>query len=208
MAMSEVSAEPVVLMGRRERKKLALRDKICEESLQLIELHGIDGTTIDAICDCTDIAKKTFYNYYGSKHDLLIDICQSQLLNRTEELIAESLASGDDVRVQLDYMLIVMAERNRQAGKLERELIDYMVGSLSSNLAAGAGQLTFMNECFLRFFSAGQHQLKIGLTPVFCAEMMVGMVNAVTLNWLHNDQYDTHNKYQLLLNYVKDSMLK
>ena len=46
------------------------------------------------------------------------------------------------------------------------------------------------------------------VVPEFCAEMMVGMINAVTLNWLHDDQYDTFNKYQLLLAYAKDSMLK
>ena len=206
--MSKTSAIPTPLPGRRERKKLALRDKLCQETLQLIERHGIDGTTIDAICDCADIAKKTFYNYYSSKHDLLIDICQSQLLNRSEVLIADAQASSPDMAAQLDYMLIVMSERNRHAGNLERELIDYLVGSLSSNLAAGARQLTFMNNCFTRFFKAGEEQLKPGLSPDFCAEMLVGMINAVTLNWLHDDQYDTHSRYRQLLNYVKDSMLK
>ena len=206
--MNKINAVPESLPGRRERKKLALRDKLCEETMQLVERHGIEGTTIDAICDCADIAKKTFYNYYSSKHDLLIEICQTQLLNRSQGLISEALASSDDMAAQLDYMLIIMSERNRHAGNLERELIDYMVGRLSSNLAAGAGQLTFMNQCFLRFFKAGEQQLKPGLTPDFCAEMMVGMINAVTLNWLHDDQYDTREKYLQLLNYIKDSMLK
>ncbi len=206
--MNDVAAVPVELLGRRERKKQALRDKLCVETMDLIGRNGIEGTTIDTICERADIAKKTFYNYYSSKHELLLDICQVQLLQRSELLIDEALASSRQLAAQLDYILIAMAERNRQAGKLERGLVDYLVGNLSSNLAEGAGQSTFMNACFVRLFSAAEEQLKPGLTVEFCAEMVVGMVNALTLNWLHDDQYDTGNKFRMMLDYVKDSMLK
>ena len=91
---------------------------------------------------------------------------------------------------------------------MERELIDYMVGNLSDNRREGGGQLTFMNECFLRLFRSGKNQLKPELTPVFCAEMTVGMTNAITLNWLHNERYDTENKFLELLGFIKTSMLR
>ena len=199
---------PVATLGRRERKKQLVRDRIWEETILLIEREGVEGTTIDAICDCVDIARKTFYNYYSSKHDLLIDICQIQLLNRTDDLVSEALAAGGELSSQLDTIFTVFAERNRSAGKLDRELIDYMVGNLSDNRSEGGGQLTFMNECFLRLFRAGKNQLKPELTPVFCAEMTVGMTNAITLNWLHNERYDTENKFLELLVFIKASMLQ
>ncbi len=199
---------PVATLGRRERKKQLVRDRIWEETIFLIEREGVEGTTIDAICDCVDIARKTFYNYYSSKHDLLIDICQVQLLNRTDKLVNEALAKSDQLSSQLDTIFTVFAERNRSAGRLDRELIDYMVGSLSDNRSEGGGQLTFMNECFGRLYRAGQDQLKTGLTPIFCAEMTVGMTNAITLNWLHNERYDTENKFLELLSFIKASMLQ
>jgi AcrR family transcriptional regulator len=199
---------PVASLGRRERKKQLLRDRIWQETIRLIKREGVERTTIDAICEQVDIAKKTFYNYYGSKHDLLIDICQLELLNRTDELINEAVADSDDLSRQLDTIFTVFAQRNKNAGKLDRELVDYMVGSLSDNRTDGGGQLTFMNECFLRLFQAGKKQLKSGLTPAFCAEMTVGMSNAITLNWLHNKQYDTENTFLMLLNYIKSSMLR
>jgi len=198
----------VATLGRRERKKQLVRDRIWEETIELIERGGVESTTIDAICEAVDIAKKTFYNYYSSKHDLLIDICQIQLLDLTDSLVSEALADSDRLAIQLDTIFTVFAERNRSASKLDRELIDYMVGNLSDNRSEGGGQLTFMNNCFLRLFAAGQGQLKPGLTPVFCAEMTVGMTNAITLNWLHNPQYDTENNFLLLLRFIKDSMLQ
>lgn len=199
---------PVTQLGRRERKKKAVRENICEQTLHLISLHGVDGITIDAICDCVDIAKKTFYNYYGSKHDLLVDICQSELLQRTDDLITEAIEQSDDLAEQLDFVLSVLATRNSNASKLERELIGYLVGSLSTNLSQGASQLEFMSNCFLRLFSHGKAQLKAELSPQFCAEMTVGMSNLITLNWIHNEDYDTLARFQTLQTYLKNSMLK
>jgi AcrR family transcriptional regulator len=199
---------PAANPGRRERKKQLLRDRIWAETIGLIKREGVERTTIDAICERVDIAKKTFYNYYSSKHDLLIDICQSELLDRTDELIDEALAGSDHLAEQLDTIFTGIAQRNRSAGMLDRELIDYMVGSLSDNRSDGGGQLTFMNECFLRLYLAGESQLKPGLTPEFCAEMTVGMSNAITLNWLHDKQYDTANNFLMLLAFVRNSMLR
>ena len=194
-------------LGRRERKKQAIRDKICEETIGLVERHGIEGTTIDAICDCTDIAKKTFYNYYSSKHDLLIDICQTNLLSRTELLITDAMAQSDDLNARLDFIFTIIIQRNREAGHLEKQLIDYMVGNLSNNRSQGAGQLTFMNGCFLRLYDSNKRQIKTTLSAQFCAEMTVGMINAVTLNWLHSDQYETEQKFMMLRDYIKSSMV-
>lgn len=204
----EVNILPVTQLGRRERKKKAVRENICEQTLYLISRYGVDGITIDAICDCVDIAKKTFYNYYGSKHDLLVDICQSELLQRTDDLITEAIEQSDDLGAQLEFVLGVLATRNSTASKLERELIGYLVSSLSTNMNQGAGQLQFMNECFLRLYDHSKAQLKSGLSPQFCAEMTVGMTNVITLNWLHDDNYDTLARFQSLQSYLKNSMLK
>jgi AcrR family transcriptional regulator len=110
----------VTQLGRRERKKKAVRENITEQTLRLIARYGVEGITIDAICDCVDIAKKTFYNYYSSKHELMVDICQSELLQRTADLVAEAIAGDDDLAAQLDYILGFLAARNSTVSKLER----------------------------------------------------------------------------------------
>ncbi len=197
----------VVQISRRERKKLELRDRICDETARLVARHGVEGTTIDAICDCADIAKKTFYNYYSSKHDLLIDICQSRLLNRTEQMVSAALTRTSRLDEGIDIVLSEIAANNRRAGKLEKQLIDYLVANMGINRNQGADQLSFMNRCFLRFFSSADEQIRPGLSAAFCAEMTVGMVNTATLNWLHNDDYKLDLRLQELAEYIKHSML-
>jgi AcrR family transcriptional regulator len=197
----------VLTLGRRERKKIAAREKICDETIGLIELHGIEGLTIDAICDCADIAKKTFYNYYSSKQDLLVDICHSSLLSRTEELINDALTRETQLTAQLQYIFSIMRQRVSEAGRLDKELIDFMVGNLSSNRSQGASQLTFMNDCFLRLYSNSRADLKPPLTAEFCAEMTVGMINALALNWLHDEHFASKDKHDQLLDFILNSML-
>jgi len=200
-----VSVEP---MGRRERKKQALRDKIVEETIALIERDGVAGVTIDGICDIVDIAKKTFYNYYGSKHDLLIDICQTHLLNRAEELVNEAQAAHKLLAKQIDYVFASLSQRNREAGSVEKELMGYLTSTMSHSLDESSAPIHFMNECYLKLYKGGKGELKPGLTPEFCAEMTVGMINAVMLNWLYYERYDVQKKIKELWTYIKASMLK
>jgi AcrR family transcriptional regulator len=198
----------VIELGRRERKKQAVRDSIREESLGLIHRHGIEGTTIDAICDCADIAKKTFYNYYSSKHDLLIDICQSLLMDRMQGTINDARVAEQSLGQKLDHIFDEIAERNKTAGALEQGLVEFMVSNLAVNPAEGAGQLSQMNEYYAGLYRQHSAELRQGLSPDFCAEMTVGMSNAVTLNWLHHDDYDAGTRYRQLADFLKSSLLK
>jgi len=198
----------VVELGRRERKKQAVRDSIREETLGLIHRHGIDGTTIDAICDCTDIAKKTFYNYYSSKHDLLIDICQTVLMDRMETTIGDALGTNRTLAQKLDRIFDEIAERNKSAGTLEQGLVEFMVSNLAVNPAEGAGQLSQMNDYYASLYRHHRDELKEDLSPEFCAEMTVGMSNAVTLNWLHHEDYDAGSRYRQLADFLKSSLLR
>ncbi|MEE2652709.1 MAG: TetR family transcriptional regulator [Pseudomonadota bacterium] len=201
------SSVPASQLGRRERKKKAVRETIRKETLRLIGRHGVDGLTIDAICDCVDIAKKTFYNYYATKHDLMVELCQEELLQRTDQLIDDVLASGKSFEQQLGHVIEVFINREQLAGGIERELIAYSVGAMSANISQGAGQLAFINSSFLRLYEHNRQALKPELSPAFCAEMTVGMFNAITLNWVHDESYDSENRYRQLLAFIKSSML-
>lgn len=199
---------PTVKLGRREQKKLALREKIIEESLQLIEIHGIEGMTIDAICGCTDIAKKTFYNYYSSKHDLLIDICQSELISRSSYYNDAALENFKTINDQINYIFEQILERLTGASTTERELIDYMVCSLSENREEGVGLLENMNDQFQQLFTAHETSINPDYNALFCAEMTVGMINSITLNWLNNENYPIKERFMMLTTYIQQTMFK
>jgi AcrR family transcriptional regulator len=57
----------------RERKKLATRKAIHQAAFDLVSAHGFSGITVEAISDRAGVAPRTFWSYFSSKEDAVID---------------------------------------------------------------------------------------------------------------------------------------
>lgn len=65
-----LAAPPI---SHRERKKLATRQAIHDAAFDLVYRHGLSGTTIEIICDRAGVAPRTFWAYFASKEDAVIN---------------------------------------------------------------------------------------------------------------------------------------
>jgi AcrR family transcriptional regulator len=63
---------PEITIGRRERKKLRTRALIQREALRLFLEKGFEATTIGEIAEAADIATSTFFNYFPTKEDVVL----------------------------------------------------------------------------------------------------------------------------------------
>ncbi|MCR6493652.1 TetR/AcrR family transcriptional regulator [Cellulomonas sp. P24] len=68
---SASSPEPA---GLRARKKLARREALIDAAHELVERDGLDGATVEAICDRAGVSTRTFFNYFESKDDAVLGI--------------------------------------------------------------------------------------------------------------------------------------
>lgn len=59
------------MQTRRDRKKLATRADLMQAALALFHDKGIVATRIEDITERADVAKGAFYNYFGSKDELV-----------------------------------------------------------------------------------------------------------------------------------------
>lgn len=73
-------------LGLRERKKLERRRCIEAVAIDLFELNGFEGTTIDDIATKADIAPRTFFSYYDTKEDVVLADYATRLQRILEEL--------------------------------------------------------------------------------------------------------------------------
>ena len=85
-----------------------MKDKITEQSILLFEKKGFSQTSIQDIVDELEVTKGTFYYYFSSKEQLLMDIHLnyiSGLLER-QEIILHTDATERQKLIQMIHLLI------------------------------------------------------------------------------------------------------
>ena len=55
-------------LGRREKRKQEIRQRIEDAAYQLFQQQGIEDTSIEEICVEADVARRTFYGHFTNKH--------------------------------------------------------------------------------------------------------------------------------------------
>jgi len=74
--------------GLRERKKQQTRDLIAETARSLFTERGFDAVTVDEVAREADVSRKTVFNYFPTKEDLVywrLETFESELLTAIDE---------------------------------------------------------------------------------------------------------------------------
>jgi AcrR family transcriptional regulator len=81
--------------GRVARRRARVRERVLAVAERLMSQRGVEHVTIDDIADAADIARRSFYHHFPTKHDLLVPIARARTraLNRR---IDETIAAIDD----------------------------------------------------------------------------------------------------------------
>jgi len=85
--------------GRVARRRARTQQRIVEVAEALVRARGVDAVTLDEIADAADIARRSFYHHFESKHALLVPIARTrtQALNRRIDRLIEGRADPAEV---------------------------------------------------------------------------------------------------------------
>ncbi|MHA7218411.1 TetR/AcrR family transcriptional regulator [Arthrobacter sp. MDT1-48-3] len=78
-------------MGLRERKRRRTRASLVATARRLTLEHGLNGFTVEQLCEEIGISRRTFFNYFPSKEDAVLGHADEGL---SEELLADFVDSG------------------------------------------------------------------------------------------------------------------
>jgi len=201
---------PPAGLSLREKRKQEVRSRINDAAIELFARHGCDAVTVEEICELADVARKTFYNYYQNKNELLNDLSDSLLLNETLNRIDMAMERHQGTADRLHFYFKLVAESMQSASDLERELILQSVLAISNNVEESGKKLSELNNYFSRIFTEGQEQGDVSkeFSADFLADMTVGALNGMTLNWVHNREYPVVERLQDLSKMLRCYLLE
>lgn len=98
-----------------------MKEKIREQSIQLFATKGFKETSIQDIVDALNVTKGTFYYYFTSKEQLLMDIHLQYidaLLIKQNNIIEDTTLTCKEKLYQIVYMLIHDIEKDGLSAKV------------------------------------------------------------------------------------------
>ncbi|MFE9454238.1 TetR/AcrR family transcriptional regulator [Streptomyces sp. NPDC006739] len=117
-------------IGRRERNKQRVKDRLYASALDLFTKQGYDHTSIDEIAEQADVARGTFFNYFQRKDDLISAWGEQRRLKLLATLGEEGPAHGADAVSRLYECMAVL-------GRINEEERDLTAAMLSAWVKAG-----------------------------------------------------------------------
>ncbi|MBM7703743.1 TetR family transcriptional regulator [Metabacillus iocasae] len=86
-----------------------MKNKLTEKSIELFERRGFSETSIQDIVDALGVTKGTFYYYFSSKEELLMNIHLryiDEMLKQQEDILLNDAKSCKEKIFDMVYMLI------------------------------------------------------------------------------------------------------
>lgn len=92
--------DPGPAVGLRERKRQRTVLAIEEAALDLFERQGFDATTVDQIAERAEVSRTTFFRYFPSKADVVLDDNSGELPGLYRAIVERPAGESDVVAVR------------------------------------------------------------------------------------------------------------
>lgn len=117
-----------IAVGRRERKKEEMRQRILDIAVGLFERDGFEAVTMEGIAEQADVAKATLYSYFPLKEAMLTGWMQRHTAGVAER-VAPLLREVHGTRARLKALFGLL----REPLETQRSLVEhYILFRLSS----------------------------------------------------------------------------
>lgn len=166
-------------IGRRERKKQELRQRILDVAGTLVAQQGLAQTTVDQIAEACDIAQATFFNYFASKGALL-----DALVGRLTEAFNQVLEGMEDTletsTIELLFDLTAALTPSEQ-----RALRDVLVESARTWSASTLEAMSRTRDLHIADIAGAQErgEMRTDRTAADLADAALGLYFSVLLFW-------------------------
>jgi AcrR family transcriptional regulator len=204
--MSLPTGAPPRPEGRRERRKLEVRQRIYGCAARLLLEQGFAETTVDQIAAAADVAPATFFNHFASK-DALLHEMGGEVLGLVQALVEGQRKRRASTQARLAAMADQAAALLAHTQRISRDVIFGMIRSTAPPGAAGPA-LARLHASFGDLLRDGQSagDVRQDEDALFLAEMMVGVFYAAVTNWLNDPSYPLDQRLRRAARFIGEAI--
>jgi AcrR family transcriptional regulator len=171
----------MVEIGRRERKKLELRERIVDAANTLIAEQGLAQTTVDQIAELCDIAQTTFFNYFPTKA-AVVEALVDRLITQFNAVVDEADDPGRPITHRIDALFTITAEQTEGQHRVVRDII---AETVRSSRASGRQSLLRLRDLFAADLAAAQArgEVRDDRSADSLTDAVLGLYVSVMLFW-------------------------
>ncbi|MEV7607018.1 TetR/AcrR family transcriptional regulator [Paenarthrobacter sp. NPDC089322] len=189
--------------GLRERKRAATRQAITAVARSLTADRGLNGYTVEEVCQEAGISRRTFFNYFHSKEDAVIGAFSDQLpqdaldaFNRDSERTPDSIS--ETLLAALFHLTLDVMERSA----ISRAEVHQLIAAITAEPQL-LGQMTLEGEARERQFTeliASREGLAPGHPEIVMAAVVFGAVSKKTAQQFFSEENTRTYRELLKLN--------
>jgi AcrR family transcriptional regulator len=175
--------------ARRERRKQEIHGRLVEAARSLFEEKGFGATTVDEICEHADVAQKTFFNHFPTKHHVVREIADGFLAD-VGAYVEDARKRPGSTADRLAHLFHRAGDEALRAGPRHKELV-MEVARLVHVDGSGPEQTRRLHVAFRALLEDGAAagELTSRHDVAFLTEMVVGGFVAILLNWQSVEGY-------------------
>lgn len=192
-------------VGRRERKKQELRERIVDAAETLIARQGLAKTTVDQIAELTDIAPATFFNHFPAKAQL-VDALVERLVDQFNEIVDMAHGAGSSIELKVDTLFGRSADLPEDERRVVRDVI---AATVRSTQQGPERALSRMRNLFTNDFALGQErgEVRRDHSAETLADAVLGLYVSAMLFWSTDADYPIadrlHTSADMALDLIK-----
>lgn len=190
---------------RRARRVREVRERILAAAVALFDERGFDATKVTEICERADVANKTFFNHFPTKHDLLRAIASLAL----EEFLAkieDARKLPGTTRERLHALFGRIADDALAAGPMHRALLAEIIHVAHESGTEGE-QARRLHDAFRAILRDGRGAGDVATshTLEIQTDVLLGTFYALMFNWANLDEYPLRRQALAAARFLADA---
>lgn len=180
-------------MNRADRRKHELRERILTAAYELFLLQGVSATTIEEICARADVANRTFFNHFSTRHEMLQALAERRLTGFHEVVLD---GCSDATPRHLITLFDKIAAEMAGLGDNYRDVVGAMITATGYGIPRGSSLHSTFFELVKSGVAAGD--VVTVHDPLTLADVIVGALSGAIVNWATDQTYSlTSNMHDL-----------